>query len=112
MRKLFAAASFVGARQKSSGGNVEIAECGGHAVAAQVRGWLSKIAGPLGGRQNKRDAAIIYETVVEKMERFADVSRVLIIGQGIRATHDRSRIERGVSRNVLATMPKCSFFVP
>ena len=30
------------------------------------------------------------------MERFADVARILIVGQGIRGTHDRSRIERRV----------------
>src|SRR5262249_58660121 len=73
-----------------------IAKGGRHAVATQMHGPLSKIARAGSGRQNKCDAAIIYETVVEKMERFADVARVLIVGQGIRGTHDRSRIERRV----------------
>ena len=57
---------------------------------------LSEIARPRGGRQNKRDAPIIYEAVVEKMEWFTDESGILVIGQGIRGTHNSSRIERRV----------------
>src|SRR6202048_1607447 len=53
----------------------------GHAIAAQINGRLNEIACPLARSQNQRHAAIVDKTIIEQMQRLADVTRGMIIGE-------------------------------
>src|SRR5215472_17237291 len=67
-----------------------------HAATAHVDGRLGEVARSLAGSEDQRYAAVVDETIVEQMQRLADVARRVIVGESEGSAHHGRRIERPV----------------
>src|SRR6516164_7829263 len=67
-----------------------------HAATAHIDGRLGEVARSLAGSEDQRYAAVVDETIVEQMQRLADVARRMIVGEGEGSAHHGRRIERRV----------------
>src|SRR6516162_662417 len=67
-----------------------------HAATAHVDGRLSEVVRSLTGREDQRYAAVVDETIVEQMQRLADVARRVIVGESEGSAHHGRWIERRV----------------
>src|SRR5262245_58443264 len=67
-----------------------------HAATAHVDRTLGEVARSLAGSEDQRYAPVVDETIVEQMQRLADVARRVIVGEGEGSAHHGRRIERRV----------------
>src|SRR5262249_40340659 len=67
-----------------------------HAATAHVDGRLGEVARSLAGSEDQRYTAVVDETIVEQMQRLADVAGRVIVGEGEGSAHHGRGIERRV----------------
>src|SRR5215813_3734771 len=67
-----------------------------HAATAHMDGRLGEVVRSLTGCEDQRYAAVVDETIVEQMQRLADVARRVIVGESEGSAHHGRWIERRV----------------
>src|SRR5262249_58840888 len=77
-----------------------------HAATAHMDGRLGEVVRSLTGCEDQRYAAVVDETIVEQMQRLADVARRVIVGESEGSAHHGRWIERRVVTKRLRDSPE------